>query len=149
MRPPRFQSPACGSSHSASYVCFHPQRNVRGFTRIYPGWNMRLGDLQNSGFKMRFATPEDGLPCTEDWVGTFESMLFGGVDLQREPLDVSMAQTGLCWEKVLFWFVRNFSKETTKETSQTTCPLQDLGNVALAVWTRSKAGPGQALSLRS
>lgn len=45
---------------------------------------------------MRFTAPDDGLPCTDDWVGCFESMLFGGVDLQREPLDVSMQpETGL------------------------------------------------------
>ena len=39
---------------------------------------------------LRFAPPEDGLPVTEDWVSTFESMLFGGVELGREPLDVSL-----------------------------------------------------------
>jgi len=38
----------------------------------------------------RFNLPEDGLPCTEDWISTFESMLFGGIELGREPLDGSM-----------------------------------------------------------
>lgn len=30
----------------------------------------------------------------EDWISTFESMLFGGVDLGREPLDGSMQTAG-------------------------------------------------------
>ena len=30
------------------------------------------------------------MPVTEDWVSTFESMVFGGVELGREPLDVSL-----------------------------------------------------------
>ena len=39
---------------------------------------------------LRFTPPEDGLPVTDDWCTTFESMLFGGVELGREPLDVSL-----------------------------------------------------------
>ncbi|CAK9077405.1 unnamed protein product, partial [Durusdinium trenchii] len=32
---------------------------------------------------LRFDKPDDGYPCMEDWISTFESMLFGGVDLGR------------------------------------------------------------------
>ncbi|CAL1150712.1 unnamed protein product [Cladocopium goreaui] len=39
---------------------------------------------------LKFTPPEDGLPVTDDWCTTFESMLFGGVELGREPLDVSL-----------------------------------------------------------
>ena len=39
---------------------------------------------------LRFAKPVDGLPCLEDWMGCFESMFFGSVDLGREPLDVAV-----------------------------------------------------------
>lgn len=46
------------------------------------------------GFCSRFDKPDDGLPCVDDWVGTFESMLFGGIDLGREPLDGSMQMLG-------------------------------------------------------
>lgn len=46
--------------------------------------------------------PEDGLPVCEDWIGTFESMLLGGVELQREPLDISMRkQSGWSEETIL------------------------------------------------
>lgn len=38
----------------------------------------------------RFGPPEDGFPVCEDWVSTLESMMFGGVELQREPLDGSL-----------------------------------------------------------
>jgi hypothetical protein len=38
----------------------------------------------------RFCPPEDGFPVCEDWVSTLESMMFGGVELQREPLDGSV-----------------------------------------------------------
>ena len=37
----------------------------------------------------RFEKPDDGLPVIADWVQTAESMLFGGIDLGREPIDVS------------------------------------------------------------
>ncbi|CAK9010862.1 Uncharacterized protein SCF082_LOCUS10854 [Durusdinium trenchii] len=43
---------------------------------------------------LRFDKPDDGYPCMEDWISTFESMLFGGVDLGREPLDGSMQTAG-------------------------------------------------------
>ena len=38
----------------------------------------------------RFCPPEDGFPVCEDWVSTLESMMFGGVELQRELLDGSV-----------------------------------------------------------
>ena len=50
--------------------------------------------IPNPIFKTRFDKPDDGLPCIEDWVGTFESILFGGLDLGREPLDGSVAMQG-------------------------------------------------------
>ncbi|CAE7252952.1 unnamed protein product [Symbiodinium sp. CCMP2592] len=43
---------------------------------------------------LAFDTPTDGPPVIEDWLGTFESMFFGGIDLTREPLDVSIKCSG-------------------------------------------------------
>ena len=37
---------------------------------------------------LRPAIPEDGLPLLDDWATCWEGMLFGGLDLAREPLDV-------------------------------------------------------------
>lgn len=34
--------------------------------------------------------PVDGLAPIEDWVTTFESMILGGIELQREPIDVNI-----------------------------------------------------------
>eukprot|EP00435_Cladocopium_sp_Y103_P063370 s204_g25.t1 len=34
--------------------------------------------------------PEDGLPSIEDWIHTFQSILIDGLDLGREPVDVSV-----------------------------------------------------------
>jgi len=39
--------------------------------------------------------PEDGLPSVDDWLTTFQSMLLDGVELGREPLDVSVWAPGL------------------------------------------------------
>ena len=50
--------------------------------------------IPNCLSKIRFDKPDDGLPCIEDWVGTFESILFGGLDLGREPLDGSVSMQG-------------------------------------------------------
>ena len=33
--------------------------------------------------------PEDGLPSIDDWLVAFTSILLDGLELQREPLDVS------------------------------------------------------------
>ena len=41
---------------------------------------------------LRFDVPEDGFPSIEDWTHTFTSILLGGLDLQREPLDVSIPE---------------------------------------------------------
>lgn len=41
--------------------------------------------------------PEDGLPALEDWLTTFHSILLDGLELQREPLDVSV------WYSVSLW----------------------------------------------
>ena len=48
------------------------------------GWSFRFL------FHLRFGPPEDGFPCCEDWSGCFESMLFAGIELAREPLDGSV-----------------------------------------------------------
>lgn len=39
---------------------------------------------------LRFDVPEDGMPSIDDWIFTFTSILLDGLDLQREPLDVSV-----------------------------------------------------------
>ena len=38
--------------------------------------------------------PDDGLPCIDDFIATFESMLLGGVELGREPIDCTMPAGG-------------------------------------------------------
>ncbi|CAK9083772.1 unnamed protein product, partial [Durusdinium trenchii] len=40
---------------------------------------------------LRFCPPEDGLPVCDDWITTFESMLFGGVDLNRVSFNMGAA----------------------------------------------------------
>ena len=45
-------------------------------------------------YKHRFQIPGDGLPSTDDWLQTFESMIFGGIDLTREPIDGSLSSDG-------------------------------------------------------
>ena len=58
---------------------------------------------------LRFNMPEDGLPSIEDWLVTFHSILLDGLELGREPLDVSVrgwAQSvSDCWafNFNLFW----------------------------------------------
>ena len=61
--------------------------------------------------ELRFDVPEDGMPSIDDWITTFTSILLDGLDLQREPLDVSVRASYLsqtspktCWPK----FVSNF-----------------------------------------
>ena len=39
--------------------------------------------------------PEDGLPSIDDWITTFNSILLDGLDLGREPLDVSVGNPNL------------------------------------------------------
>lgn len=57
-------------------------------------WNgfWQLGCWISNGFLrcslLRPAIPEDGLPLLDDWATCWEGMLFGGLDLAREPLDV-------------------------------------------------------------
>jgi hypothetical protein len=54
----------------------------------------------------RFCPPEDGFPVCEDWVSTLESMMFGGVELQREPLDGGVSSRLGCFNKKSWvsWF---------------------------------------------
>ena len=40
--------------------------------------------------KLRQSVPDDGLPILEDWLTVFEGMVFGGPELAREPVDVSV-----------------------------------------------------------
>ncbi|CAK9026556.1 unnamed protein product [Durusdinium trenchii] len=42
----------------------------------------------------QLSPPADGLAVIEDWMTCFESMLFGGVDLSREPIDGNVTRTG-------------------------------------------------------
>ena len=34
--------------------------------------------------------PEDGLPVLDDWITVCEGMMFGGVELGREPVDITV-----------------------------------------------------------
>ena len=40
--------------------------------------------------QLRQSLPTDGLPILEDWLTVWEQMVFAGVDLAREPVDVSV-----------------------------------------------------------
>lgn len=42
-----------------------------------------------SVLKLRHSLPDDGLPVLEDWLTVFGGMLFSGVELSREPIDVT------------------------------------------------------------
>ena len=63
-----------------------------GFGRFDVAFGVSTGsypfDLQ---LLLRFDVPEDGFPSIEDWNHTFTSILLGGLELQREPLDVSIS----------------------------------------------------------
>lgn len=63
---------------------------------LFPQFFANTGGIFVSIFfgKHRFQIPGDGLPPTDDWLQTFESMLFGGIDLAREPIDGSLSSDG-------------------------------------------------------
>lgn len=42
-----------------------------------------------ASWQLRQSLPTDGLPVLEDWLTVWEQMVFAGVDLAREPVDVS------------------------------------------------------------
>ena len=42
--------------------------------------------------------PDDGLPILDDWLTVFEGMVFGGPELAREPVDVSVPSSNLVSE---------------------------------------------------
>ena len=46
-------------------------------------------DISTYTLLHRYDIPEDGLPSIEDWIHTFQSILLDGLELGREPLDVS------------------------------------------------------------
>ena len=46
--------------------------------------------------------PDDGLPILEDWLTVFEGMIFGGPELAREPVDVSVPSSVLVSEPSSF-----------------------------------------------
>ena len=39
---------------------------------------------------LRQALPIDGLPVLDDWITVLEGMIFAGLDLVREPIDVTV-----------------------------------------------------------
>ena len=43
--------------------------------------------LQQTMIWTRFNLPPDGLPSRDDWLQCFESMIFSGINLNREPID--------------------------------------------------------------
>ena len=49
----------------------------------------------------RFDVPEDGLPSIDDWITTFTSILLDGLDLGREPLDVSVRTSSVSTQACL------------------------------------------------
>lgn len=42
-----------------------------------------------ASWQLRQSLPTDGLPVLEDWLTVWEQMVFAGVDLARELVDVS------------------------------------------------------------
>ena len=53
-------------------------------------FNFDISTSTNLNLILRFDVPEDGLPTIEDWLTTFHSILLDGLELNREPLDVSV-----------------------------------------------------------
>ena len=62
---------------------------------------------------LRFDVPEDGLPSIDDWITTFSSILLDGLDLGREPLDVS------AWSPVNLWKPSKFLSHVGHDISNT------------------------------
>ena len=96
--------------------------------------------------KLRFDVPDDGLPCIDDFIATFESILMGGIELGREPIDCTMPRLGglnitrclsdwLCFRFVIISIVKIFLGSS----------LQISGHALLLLLTRSRASPVRAL----
>lgn len=76
---------------------------MKQWSCLLRAWGLRPSSSCKSWFNiqdwiyfniLRFDKPDDGLPVLEDWLGTFESMIFSGIELGREPLDCSMPMSG-------------------------------------------------------
>ena len=52
--------------------------------------------------QFRLDVPEDRLPPIDDWITTFTSILLGGLDLGREPLDISVGSSNLSTNNSLY-----------------------------------------------
>lgn len=52
-------------------------------------FSMRKTKWKVASWQLRQNLPTDGLPVLEDWLTVWEQMVFAGVDLAREPVDVS------------------------------------------------------------
>ena len=63
-----------------SSIHVHYSLGLSIYLSIYPS----LTSTDNS---TRFNLPQDGLPSRDDWLQCFESMIFSGINLNREPID--------------------------------------------------------------
>ena len=122
MKPSRFRSPA--SSYSVLNSCFPHMFWLTG---------------------LRFEKPDDGLPVIADWCQTAESMLMGGIDLGREPIDGGMPKAGgTVWKKNIFFKKRsNMFQKKIEDTFQKPwavswkCSEQSVD--VIKGWTRASA----------
>lgn len=67
------------SLQSSNFHCVSPRMSLQSLTLSHLAAN-----------QPRLVIPDDGLPSIDDWLGCLESMIFGGVNLGREPIDASM-----------------------------------------------------------
>jgi hypothetical protein len=78
-------------SLSTQFILNPIGQTIPNYPQIYPpSLNEQILDSTHR-FVPRFDKPVDGLPVMEDWITTFESMFFAGIELNREPLDCTMS----------------------------------------------------------
>ena len=53
---------------------------------------VRPGVMQVPLIHLDFKVPASGLPSISDWVTCFRSMIFSGLQLTREPLDIALPE---------------------------------------------------------
>lgn len=57
--------------------------------------------------RLRQRVPEDGLPLLEDWITCFEGMVFAGLDIGREPIDI----TAGAWKPLCHFDIEGFQMQ--------------------------------------
>ena len=115
------------------------------YLSIYPS----LISTDNS---TRFNLPQDGLPSRDDWLQCFESMIFSGINLNREPIDgcvplpegQGLSWGGYKWLESQIYFPKKMFSSTMlvqkKMLFRDQPPGKDLGASKSAVLISSRDG---------